>query len=125
MEEITNDLTRPAGEQGAIASFHFTTTLSLRRRVSAAVLSQHRMSDLRPATKGENSTQIGPDASAQSVWRDARLSRNVGQPNHVLANVIGGNKAEWWPRAGEEWFAVTKHDGVEVESILINKTKVG
>lgn len=67
----------------------------------------------------------GPDASAQSVWRDARLSRNVRQPNHVLANMIGGNKAEWWPRAGEEWLAATKHDGVEVESILINKTKVG
>ncbi len=55
----------------------------------------------------------------------ARLSRNVRQPNHVLANVIGGNKAEWWPRAGEEWLAATQHDGAEVESILINKTKVG
>lgn len=83
------------------------------------------MSDLRPATKGENSTQSGPDASAQSVWRDARLSRNVCQPNHVLANVIGGIKAERWPRAGEEWLAATKHDGVEVEPVLIDKTKVG
>src|SRR5207249_6124807 len=60
-----------------------------------------------------------------SVWRDARLSRNVRQPNHVLANVIGGNKAERWPRAGEERLAATKHDGVEVESILIDVTKVG
>ena len=55
----------------------------------------------------------------------ARLSRNVRQPNHVLANVIGGNKAERRPGAGEEWLAATKHDGVEVESILIDKTKVG
>ena len=39
--------------------------------------------------------------------------------------VIGGNKAERRPRAGKEWLAATEHDGVEVESILINKTKVG
>jgi hypothetical protein len=65
------------------------------------------------------------DASAQSVEQVARLSRNVRQPNRVLANGIGGNKAERRPRAGKEWLAATKHDGVEVESILINKTKVG
>jgi hypothetical protein len=29
------------------------------------------------------------------------------------------------PWAGEEWLAVTKHDGVEVESILIDKTGLG
>jgi hypothetical protein len=55
----------------------------------------------------------------------ARLSGNVRQPNHVLANSIAGHKAERRPGAGEEWLAATKHDGVEVESILINKTKVG
>ena len=47
------------------------------------------------------------------------------QPNHVLANEIAGHKAERRPRAGEEWLAATKYDGVEVKSILINKTKVG
>jgi hypothetical protein len=71
------------------------------------------------------STQSGPDASAQSVGRVTRLSRNVRQPNHVLANQIGGHKAERRPGAGEEWLAATKHDGVEVKSILINETKVG
>ena len=70
-------------------------------------------------------TQSGPDASAQSVGRVARLSGNVRQPNHVLANEIAGHKAERRPRAGEEWLAATKYDGVEVKSILINKTKVG
>ena len=36
-----------------------------------------------------------------------------------------------WPQggaaagAGEEWLAATKHEGAEVELILINKTKVG
>jgi hypothetical protein len=64
-------------------------------------------------------------ASAQSVEQVARLSRNVRQPDHVLANQIAGHKAEPRPGAGEEWLAATKHDGVEVESILINKTQVG
>jgi hypothetical protein len=70
-------------------------------------------------------TQSGPDASAQSVGRVARLSRNVRQLNHVFANYIAGHKAERRPGAGEEWRAATKYDGVEVKSILINKTKVG
>src|SRR5262249_48060504 len=70
-------------------------------------------------------TQSGPDAPAQTVGRVERLSGNVRQPNHALANEIAGHKAERRPRAGEEWLAATKHDGTEVESILINKTKVG
>src|SRR6266850_1983078 len=52
-------------------------------------------------------------------------SRNVRQPNHVLANSIAGHKAERRPGAGEEWLAATQHDGVEVEPILINETKIG
>ncbi len=54
-----------------------------------------------------------------------RSRRHVGQPDHVLVHLIAGDEAERWARAGEEWLAATKHDGVEVESILINKTKVG
>jgi hypothetical protein len=53
------------------------------------------------------------------------LSRNVGQSNRVLANSIVGHKAERRPGAGEKWLAATKHDGAEIESILINETKVG
>jgi hypothetical protein len=62
---------------------------------------------------------------AQSFGRVSRLSRNVGQPDHVLANYIAGHKAERRPGAGEEWRATTKNDGAEVESIFIDKTKVG
>src|SRR6202043_321569 len=76
-------------------------------------------------TRRRLSAQSGPDASAQSVERVARLSRNVRQPNHVLANEIAGHKAERRPGAGEEWLAATKYDGVEVKSILINKTHFG
>jgi hypothetical protein len=52
-------------------------------------------------------------------------SRSVRQPNHVLAHLIAGHKAKPRPRASKEWLAATKHDGVKVDSILINKTKVG
>ena len=64
-------------------------------------------------------------ARMQSVGRVARLGRNVCQPNHVLDNEIAGRKTERRPGAGEEWLAATKHDGEEVKSILINKTRVG
>ena len=64
--------------------------------------------------------------AAGAVRRARRaIKQEVRQPNRVLANGIGGNKAERRPRAGKEWLAATEHDGVEVESILINKTKVG
>jgi hypothetical protein len=63
--------------------------------------------------------------SAQSVERIVELSRCVCQPNHVLAYLIAGHKAKRWPGASEEWLAATKHDGMKVELILINKTKVG
>jgi hypothetical protein len=84
-----------------------------------------RRMDTLPTTVRPALTQSGPDASAQSVGRVARLSGNVRQPNHVLVNEIAGHKAERRPGAREKWLAATKHDGVEVKSILIYKTKVG
>jgi hypothetical protein len=74
---------------------------------------------------GTELVDSGPGASAPFVGQVARLSGNVRQSNHILANEIAGHKAERRPGASEEWLAATKHDGVEVESILINKTKVG
>ena len=67
----------------------------------------------------------GPDTPAPSVRRVARLSGNVRQPDHVLANQIAAHKTQRRPRAGEVRLAATKYDGVEVKAILINKTKVG
>jgi hypothetical protein len=55
--------------------------------------------------------------------RVARLSRNVGQPDHILANPIMSRKAEPWPGSGEIWLAMTEHDVVQVDSILIDQAK--
>src|SRR5579883_3442328 len=63
--------------------------------------------------------------SHNSGARRARLSRKVRQPNYVLGNSIADHKAERRPGAGEERLATTEHDRVEVDSILVNKTKVG
>src|SRR5215469_13221081 len=58
-------------------------------------------------------------------WVLARLSGNVGQPNQVIGDYIAGHQVERRPGAGEEWLATTKHDGAEVQSILIDKTGFG
>src|ERR1700722_9720358 len=71
------------------------------------------------------STLTGPGDLVHSVGRVARLSRIVGHPISIPANAVAGHKAEPRPGAGEERLAMTKHDGMDVESILINQTKVG
>jgi hypothetical protein len=55
----------------------------------------------------------------------ARLCGNVRQPDHVLADSIAGHEAQRRPRAGEERLAATQHDGMEVQSILVDEAKVG
>jgi hypothetical protein len=57
--------------------------------------------------------------------RVARLSRNIGQPDHSLVNPVTSYKAERRPGSGEIWFAVTKDDGMQVDSILIDQAKFG
>jgi len=54
-----------------------------------------------------------------------RLSRNVRQSDHILANPIIRHQAERRPGSSEIWLAVTKHDGVQVDSILIDQAKFG
>ena len=101
----------------------FKDTYTPGRNQSADVL--HKWVSVVSQLEIRVSTQTGPDVSAQSVGQVARLSGNVRQPKSVLANAIAGHKAERRPGAGEEWRAGTKHDGAKVESILINKAKVG
>src|SRR3990172_13058786 len=55
----------------------------------------------------------------------ARLGRNVGQPDHILANPVIGHKAERRPGSGEIWFAVAKDDGGKVDSILLDEAELG
>jgi hypothetical protein len=53
------------------------------------------------------------------------LCRNVRQPNQVLGDEIAGQQVERWPGTGEVWLAAAKHDGMEVDPILIDKPSLG
>jgi hypothetical protein len=66
----------------------------------------------RPPRKGDEqrvirlrTTNIRPSA-AISVQRVARLGRNVGQPDHILANPITSHEAERRPGSDEIWLAL-------------------
>src|SRR2546423_13898587 len=63
-------------------------------------------------------------SAAISIRRVARLSRNVDQPDHILANPIISHKAERRPGSGAIWLAVAKHDGEEADSLLIAQGKL-
>src|SRR5262245_45713764 len=92
---------------------------ALENELESHMLSQIRQEGSEKLPKGDLTSR------ARSVGRIARLSRNVRQPDHHLANYIAGHKAKRRSGAGEEWRATTKHDRVEIQSILIDKTKVG
>ncbi len=54
----------------------------------------------------------------------ARLSGNVRQPHRVLANAIARHEAQRWLGAAKVRVAAAKHDGAQVELILIDETKL-
>src|SRR5688572_7245596 len=76
-----------------------------------------------PATSITSRSAFSADARRSTPT--PRLSRNVGQPDHILADPIVGHKAERRPGPGEIGLAVTKHHGVQVDSILIDQAKFG
>src|SRR3954449_5763172 len=47
------------------------------------------------------------------------------KPNRLLAKVIIGNDAERWSSAGKVRLSGAKHEGAEVETILVDETEVG
>jgi hypothetical protein len=57
--------------------------------------------------------------------RIARSGGNVAQPDYVLADPIMTHEAKRRARSGEIWIAVTKHDRVKVNSILIDQAEFG
>src|SRR5688572_25678690 len=70
-------------------------------------------------------TRSGPWLIPAVRGASAGSSRNVRQPDHILADPIMSHKAERRPGSGEIWLAVTEHDGVQVDSILIDQAKCG
>jgi hypothetical protein len=58
------------------------------------------------------------------TWPLARAG-DTGNPNRFLAKTIGGNDAERWPSAGKVRLPAAKHEGAEVEAILVDKIELG
>ena len=81
-----------------------------------------------PASAKRLSDRTGFSMTCQeTAATGARLAsgRNVGQPDHVLVDTIAGHQAKPRPGRCEEWRAVAEHDGMEVELIFIDETKLG
>src|SRR5262245_7120803 len=72
---------------------------------------------------------LGPtqdqSSAAAFIRRGARSSGNVGQPDHILVDPIVRHQAERRSGSGEIWLAMTEHDRVQVDSILIDQAKFG
>src|SRR6187551_3663671 len=67
-----------------------------------------------------------PDpVTSKALTDQTPLRGRVGQPDYILANPIVGHKAEPRPGSGKIWPPLTKHDGVQVDSILIDQAKFG
>ena len=102
---------------------------TLRRQGESIPLCPADVSNGRYTTKwiemtSQNGVSSTATASAQFAGRAVQLSRNVRQSDHIFVNEIAGHKVKRGPGAGEEWLAATKHDWVDVESILVNQTQV-
>ena len=135
------DRLRLRGPNGARDEFHLAATAQNLRKLAKLVPMPRQpwreaQGCLLSGPSGRNRQRPRTDLFNSIHWkwtsnldavrlRVAQLCRNVGQPNHVLANPIIGQKAERRPGSGEIWFAVAKHDGVQVDSILIDQAKFG
>lgn len=93
------------------------TTMTLQRRPIFEFLVQAREA----AIRGSAPPSLCQTARAVT----ARLGRNIGQLDHIFGNPVICHKAERRSWSGEIWFAVTEHDRVKVDSILIDEAKFG
>ena len=87
-------------------------------RRQASRLNRH---DVRPQS-GQASGHI---SAAMTFLRVAKSGRNIGQPDHSPVNPVTSYKAERRPGSSEIWLAVTKDDGMQVDSIFIDQAKFG
>src|SRR5690348_3960134 len=66
----------------------------------------------------------GHEKGSGPFFRTSQSSGNVRQPDHVRDDQIARDKAEPRPGTREKWLAVTQHDGMDIEPILVNEAEV-
>jgi hypothetical protein len=80
---------------------------------------------LQPVVRPQSGLASDHISAAMTFLRVAKLGRNIGQPDHSLVNPVTSYKAERRPGSSEIWLAVTKDDGMQVDSIFIDQAKFG
>src|SRR5215211_3756739 len=75
---------------------------------------------LQPVVRPQSGLASDHISAAMTFLRVAKLGRNIGQPDHSLVNPVTSYKAERRPGSSEIWLAVTKDDGMQVDSIFID-----
>ena len=79
---------------------------------------------LKPIVRPQLGLATEQTSTAFTLLRVARSSRDIGQPDHSLVNTFIAYEAERWLGSSEVWLAVTKYDGMQVDSILIDQAKL-
>jgi hypothetical protein len=77
-----------------------------------------------PSIRSPASPLVRSNSSFPS-GESAGSSRNVDQPDHILADPIVSHEAERRPGPGEIGAALTEHDRVQVDPILVDQAKFG
>ncbi len=80
---------------------------------------------LQPVVRTQLGVTKDHTSAAMASLRVARLGRNIGQPDYSVVNPVTSYKAKRRSWSGEIWLAVTKDDGVQVDSIFIDQAKFG
>jgi hypothetical protein len=80
---------------------------------------------LQPIVRPQSGLASDHISAAMTFLRVAKLGRNIGQTDHSLVDPVTSYKAERRPGSREIWLAVTKDDGMQVDSIFIDQAKFG
>jgi hypothetical protein len=108
-------------KNGSLSRFVYAVRVEPDLRGSAAGRAAGR--PLQPVVRPQSGLASDHISAAMTFLRVAKLGRNIGQPDHSLVNPITSYKAERRPGSSEIWLAVTKDDGMQVDSIFIDQAK--
>ena len=115
----------PLREPGVLVRTRHGEELLLLAQRSGSAAGRAAGRPLQPVVRPQSGLASDHISAAMTFLRVAKLGRNIGQPDHSLVNPVTSYKAERRPGSSEIWLAVTKDDGMQVDSIFIDQSKFG
>ena len=115
----------PLREPGVLVRTRHGEELLLPTQRSGSAAGRAAGRPLQPVVRPQSGLASDHISAAMTFLRVAKLGRNIGQPDHSLVNPVTSYKAERRPGSSEIWLAVTKDDGMQVDSIFIDQSKFG